>query len=181
MFEFIGRVVKTDVLPLVCVCVYRPPSLSTEVFLEEFGMFIDVLFSAYSQCRFIFAGDFTINLLNNELTSSTFLDLMLCHTLYPTILMPTRSTSGSLLDNIFISWPMVYSSFIIESDISDHYPILIKFPYKQLIKLKDNSISVDLKRNFKQSNINKFFNLLSSTDWSNIISCSDPNEAYDMF
>ncbi len=111
----------------MCLCVYRPPSSSIDVFLEELDLLIDNLYGTYDQYKFIIAGDFNINLLDNGLLPSKLLDVMLCHMLHPTIFLPTRPSSGTLLDNIFISWPASYSSFVINSDLSDHLPVLLKF------------------------------------------------------
>ena len=100
VFEFVGRVIKTSLQSTVCVCVYRPPSSSLDIFLDEFDRFIELLLSVYAQCKLIIASDFNINLLDNSSSTSTFLDVMLCHAFYPTIFTPTRSASKSLLSEL---------------------------------------------------------------------------------
>ena len=82
-----------------------------------------------SRSRVLLAGDFNFNLLNldNDGLATGFIDSLLSLGLIPTISKPTRNIvpSISLLDNVFVSNSLAYSSGILNWDISDHYPVFI--------------------------------------------------------
>jgi hypothetical protein len=102
-FEYVCKVI--DMIENVLVIgIYRPPNSNLEIFFNEFGDLLDLLGNAYGNTKIICLGDFNVNLLEYNMYSSKFIDLMLSHLLFPSIFLPTRLSSGSLLDNIFFSW-----------------------------------------------------------------------------
>lgn len=42
-FEFVGRIIQTE-CPIICLCMYRPPSSAIDVFLEELDQLLDNLY-----------------------------------------------------------------------------------------------------------------------------------------
>ena len=104
---------------------YRKPLISNST------LFINSLTEKISlldpNSKIILTGDFNYNLLqiDTDNTASTFMDSMLTLGLINTITKATRVTddSFSLLDNIFISNSIAYSSGIFLWDVSDHYPV----------------------------------------------------------
>jgi hypothetical protein len=77
----------------------------------------------------IHMGDYNVDLLKCDThpPSSEFLDTNMLHTLLPSITKPTRVTNSSatIIDNIFSNYidSTKLSSYILTTDISDHYPI----------------------------------------------------------
>ena len=115
---------------------YRPPSSDINVFTEHFNRLIEPINPSY---KLILLGDYNVDLLNNNSSKNTFNLCMQLNYLFPTILAPTRVAlsfnqagnelrSETLLDNIFINYQTNFTSGIIESSITDHYPIFIILP-----------------------------------------------------
>jgi hypothetical protein len=175
-FEYVARVIRMHV-PVICICVYRPPATPMDLFLEQFNLLAETLLAKYTAYKCIVAGDFNVNLLCNSMDASMFLDVMLCHSLYPTIYTLTRPASGTLLDNIFISWPTNFNSYVITADLSDHFPILLKF----CIDRHRNDEGSKLVRCLSVPNRLQFLSDLSKVDWADVTLCMNPDLAYDKF
>ena len=126
-------------------------------------------------------GDFNINLLSIEFCNltSAFLEVMLSHSLCPSIFRPTRITtySATLIDNIFSNnYTQPSSTGILLTDISDHLPV---FSIMDVIIPKPRPPSYILKRNNTKENVNGFLESLRSSDWSSVFSTTDPNTVYN--
>ena len=108
----------------IASCYRKPESFSAQTFINSLT---EKISSIRSSNTCIITGDFNFNLLqiDNNLHSSSFLDAMLSLGLINTISKPTRniSSSISLLDNIFVSNSMIFSSGLLYCDISDHFPV----------------------------------------------------------
>ena len=76
-------------------------------------------------------GDFNINLLKYDTDNlrHEFLEIFLSNSFFPLVSKPTRVTniSSTLIDNIFSNFIPHSDSYIMLSDISDHYPIFTQF------------------------------------------------------
>jgi hypothetical protein len=129
------------------------------------------------------AGDFNIDLLscNEYAPTQEFVDSLFSHMFLPLINKPTRITahSATLIDNIFTNniSDKVFNAILI-NDLSDHLPIL-SYLFDDSITIKNQSYKVT--RNFNESNTNLFRSCLSETDWSEVLTEQDPNEAYNKF
>ena len=108
--------------------------------------------------------------------------MMYTHSLFPNITKPTRiyGKSSTLIDNIFSNDLLGTTqtlSGILETDISDHYPVfhivdMSLYPKENLYQ-KCRSVT--------DENTSKFMDALNSQDWTNILSCSDAQKAYTSF
>ena len=89
-----------------------------------------------SSHEIIILGDFNINLFNDDSNKNMFEYCLQSNYLMPTILGATRvaeikhqngriTTSRTLIDNILIKANMKHISGVIETDLSDHFPIYI--------------------------------------------------------
>ena len=101
----------------------------------------------------------------------------------PTINKPTRVTRKTataidhILTNCFID--RTFKTAIFKSDISDHFPICFIIPSMKT-KIK-NELSFLYKRNFNTDAKHAFQNELYGTNWKDIETFTDPNEAYKAF
>ena len=101
----------------------------------------------------------------------------------PTINKPTRVTRKTataidhILTNCFID--RTFKTAIFKSDISDHFPICFIIPSMKT-KIK-NETSFLYKRNFNTDAKHAFQNELYGTNWKDIETFTDPNEAYKAF
>ena len=86
------------------------------------------------------AGDLNMNLLDFEQNKKVqnFLNIMFGHSMMLVINKPTSVTKNTAkaIDHIFINSVTTtkFKTGIIKSDISDHFPIFLKFSYKIFIQ-----------------------------------------------
>ena len=118
------------------------------------------------------------------ITFNHFVNTLPQNNILPLINSPTRITESSetLIDNIFTNKfnNVKIDSGIIKTDISDHFPIFI------VSNDCDNEIQEDkyktiFKREFNNTSIIEFRNLLLQVDWQLLKKCKDADSAYDLF
>ena len=118
---------------------------------------------------------------NEYAPTQKFVDSLFSHMFLPLINKSTRITahSATLIDNIFTNniSDKVFNAILI-NDMSDHLPIL-SYLFDDSIAIKNRPYKVT--RNFNESNTNLFRSCLSETDWSEVLTEQDPNEAYNKF
>ena len=162
--------IKFDKSTTIIGAIYRPPNGDIEKF-NDYGE--NTLGGSNKSIHIM--GDFNINLLNIEFCNftSAFLEVMLSHSLCPSIFRPTRITtySATLIDNTF-SYTQPFSTGILLTDISDHLPV---FSIMDVIIPKSRPPSYIFKRNNTKENVNRFLESLRSSDWSSVFSTTDPN------
>ena len=123
-------------------------------------------------------GDFNIDLLKNDSNTDTniFYNNLTSHFFAPFVLQPTRLSSKTLIDNIFLN-TIEYSAYSgnLTVQLSDHLFqfIILEGFHKELTTKKSNIYE----RNFKNISEREFNDILKSTEWENIlmIDKSDPN------
>ena len=170
--------------------IYRVPNTDIELFSHEFNRLIEPLKSSY---KLILLGDYNVDLLKNDNTKTKFELCMQANYLMPTILKATRVSlstnsdgldikSETLLDNIFINQNIKSMSGIINSSISDHYPVYIILPDVQMQKSKLYSFKYRLINNQKQRTFNSYLNHYKINDILNdYIAESAYNKFFSIF
>ena len=151
--------------------IYRIPDTDINLFLEKFSEIIEPL---KASSEVILLGDYNINLLNDDVYKNSFENCLQSNYLIPTILAPTRIatktlqsgqqvTTKTLIDNIIIKPNINNLSGLIESCITDHFPVYISIPEIRLDTVPSKVIEYRLltensKRKFRhaltRSNIN---------------------------
>ena len=155
--------------------IYRPHSDS----IENFTSTLNEIFNhdIIRNKNFIVIGDLNINLLLNNLDVNNFLTMMQSYHLIPIITKPTcfpaNSENPSLLDHIWINKITNYSCGVIESDLTDHCPIFIRIPIRN-ISSENNFKKINF-RLVNDLNKNNFKIAISNFDWSSL-RCSDLNK-----
>ena len=164
---------------IVCV-IYRPPNSNMELFFEDLEILLEKINVSKKACCLM--GDFNIDLVQENDSSSTFRNILLSNSFYNTIDKPTRITSqtASLIDNIFINIHRdTLRSGIFYADVSDHLPIFLivsdLFPNKHHVPTKIT------KRKITSQSLNEFKIDLTSEDWTDVLSCHDTDNAYELF
>ena len=160
-------------------CCYRPPTPNNS------ANFIDDLTSKIheipSSIPIVLAGDSNYNLLriDHDRDASSFLDAMLSVGLINTITKPTRelNDSISLIDNIFISISLNYSSGIFPWDISDHFAIFTFINNFFSFRSEVETISYRLVNELTISNLRNAF---STTDFTSILQTENIDFAVNM-
>ena len=172
--------------------IYKPPRDNNNVrnittFREELEPILQELSATNNEV--LICGDYNINLLkmNGEIHYSDFFDMMLGHSFFPKITLPTRlnRTSGAtLIDNIYckLSFQTVKTtSGIILDELSDHYPYFIcldnlsnkqtKPPRRVKQKINCTKAMEDMRKDMLNTNIVNKFN-------SDLL--TDPNQNYNI-
>ena len=154
---------------IVIVAIYRPPSFRyTDNFLNSLNT---ALASVSTYNNIILAGDININISpnSNDPHCNEYLNLTASHGLLPAYTSPTRE--NNCLDHTMIKVKNSVVSFILDTYITDHAPILVCL----------KSILGSQKRPRLISKVDhcKVASEISSTDFSPVILTNDPNEATD--
>ena len=127
IFESLFIEIKSMSKYLVVGLVYRSPSGSIPSFLKILEEVLDSV--QKHPCELILMGDFSLNLLDQNSTStSDFLSMMFSSGTLPSVCTPTRvtETQASLTDNVFSSLDVI-DNLVLVSDISDHFPAISRY------------------------------------------------------
>ena len=120
-------------------------------------------------------GDININLLNIDGAITTdYLSSVLSYGFIPFITRPTRITeyTATLIDHIFLRLPVrkmttPVNSGVLFNDITDHLPVFLLLHDENQNGKRE--ISRPKTRIFSESNIQKFVDIISSTNWCEIL------------
>jgi len=111
--------------------VYRPPSADVVLFNKHMLEIVKLIHAEIAKLT-VMLGDYNLDLLKFRSNNSVgeFLDNMVSHSFFPTIQKPTRITkkTATLIDNSFTNCIRnKFSTAIICSYISDHFPLAVRF------------------------------------------------------
>ena len=160
---------------IIVGCVYRHPS--SKISISDFtAQYIEPLLNTISTedklCSIM--GDFNIDLLKRDRHEniSEFHNLLNSYFFAPYVMQPTRLTSKTLIDNIFVN-SVEYQSYSgnITIQLSDHCFQFVLFEgfFKEILPKKVNIYE----RNFKFFNEREFGNQLVNLDWDSILCLND--------
>ena len=152
--EMMGISINNHKELLNLVAVYRPPRGSTELFIQALN---DLCNQTLKDNFTILAGDFNIDLSLNNINNckKRLLETMTSngYTNYITnITRPNMIGHPTILDHIYMNKRKSTQSYILQTDISDHYPCTLSFktPKQVLerISVSFRPISEERKNNF---------------------------------
>lgn len=169
--------------------IYRIPNTNINVFIEKINEIIEPLKTNY---ELLLLGYYNIDLLKDDSAKNNFSIFLQSNYLLPTIHAATRKatktlrngdkkTSATLIDNIFIKSNIRHNSGLIESSISDHYPIFISIP--EIIKDNNNTqIPQTIQyRLINYLNLRTFLLALTQSEISSILNCNIAESAFTKF
>ena len=158
-------------------CIYRPPNTDVSLFNSTLLNLLQII-NKKKYSTIAIAGDFNLDLIktSNHAPTSKFINNLLTYSYIPTINVPTRITefSSSLIDNIFVFCknPNMKAA-VIYSDISDHFPILVRIEAKFV---KKQHQKVQKTRIYSPDSIEKFNNDLANPElWANVYAITNTN------
>lgn len=129
--------VNYDNTNYMIVIVYRVPNTKVDHFIDKINKVIEPIKNNF---ELILTGDFNICLLKDSTQATNFENCMMSNNLIPTILEPTRVANvcrngelvlcETLIDNFFFNtqYSPLCKSGLIQSSISDHYPVFLSIP-----------------------------------------------------
>ena len=160
------------VAPLNIGGIYRVPGFEN---VDLFFNFIETLQNHNLNLEnTLIGGDFNINILNldnNNKIPKKFTDLMASLNFCPSITQPTRVSRSindrlraTCIDNILVNMKYLCKSGVIETNISDHYPVFILIDYVR----KNNKINLIEFRDFSLTNKNNFISEINKISLNDI-------------
>lgn len=158
---------------------YRSPSSNLSMFLDELDHYFKL--ATNENNIDIFLGDININLLNkNSGYAGRYLAQMNSHGFIALCRGVTRSESGSCLDHLFVrnknkSLLNNLKTFIIEHDISDHYPVMLNISNN--LRNKTKTMSSAQKELLKKIDFEKLRLHAADSDWNHILEILSPEDA----
>ena len=170
---------------MIIGCLYRHPS--SKISITDFSnSFIDPLLNKISSEGKLFSlmGDFNVDLLKSDKNDNIkdFYSTFSNHFCAPYILQPTRPTSRTLIDNIFMN-SIDFKSYSGNLTIllSDHFIqfVVLEGFFKKNPHMKNNI----RERNFKNFNEREFKETLSSIEWNAVLqlNANDPSLSLSNF
>lgn len=165
-------------------CVYRPPATNVQLFLEDLEQYLSGNLDKQVE---VLVGDINIDLKSIEDNNvNTYQFILNSYGFVSTINGPTRVTSsgGSHIDHIFLRKNMIdslgYSTYIINSDLTDHFPIMLNFFGKMENNSVGNSSNVST-RTISRVNLETFEEFLKKQDWSSVTTVNNVEKATENF
>lgn len=162
--------------------VYKPPPINELLFVEDLRGFFEQNLSKNIE---IFTGDININIENNDNHSvNEYLSLMGQHGFMSYINSPTRVTTetSSCIDHLFVNKKININklnlkSFILGTDITDHYPIMLNINSEKNVNNSHNHLD----NSYEFIDYASFKDKISSQDWSEVLNSNDPEQATNTF
>ncbi|XP_065678993.1 uncharacterized protein LOC136093712 [Hydra vulgaris] len=154
-------------------CIYWHPSLNiTELLSIHFNPLLEKL--SHEAKNIVLMGDFNIDLLNYRESQviSNYFESLCSHSLFPTIILPTRVTAKTetLIDKIFMNpFPTNIVSGNLTISIYDHMAQFVCIPNNPPIKKKVKMF----KRSFKKFDSDSFIQEISDINWELLIKDDD--------
>lgn len=162
---------------------YRPPSTNLQLYMTE----LEDYFLNKKENIEIFMGDINVNILNNlEVDVNNYICTLAELGFFSYVTKPTREAenTSSLIDHIFIRVnnknllkQISFQSYIFETNITDHYTLLLS------ANIINNPKKVNKTNRIKSKTINyaKLNNKLSTENWHEVTQINDPEIAYNIF
>ena len=156
---------------IIC-CIYRPPQGDIKEFAKKFNQILEKV----SKNKTYIFGDFNIDLKKKSEHSEILLNSGFSFGFFPLISKPTRvyKYSQTIIDNIFTnSYNTILNHYILESGISDHYPLILTTQNGEQEKSE-----VTLQRKITKKNIDSFIRTVNSQNFTDILHMKSSCEAY---
>ena len=167
---------------ILVLCTVYKPSGDGKLFVDSLCQYL-LQVTNRRGVDVIVCGDFNVDLLTvgENALSFDFLNRMHGLSFIPVISKPTRvtNTSATLIDNIFISTPALYTSGIFATDISGHFPIFVKI--NDYFQHQANSVTenkVVKYRLINENTVSALKDRLCGIDWDTVINNNDSNIAF---
>ena len=167
IIEALAIQINTKQIKQHIVGIYRPPNSSRNDFIQALNTLIQ---TRLNNSNVLIAGDFNIDMLNKNpsLGATPLQNLMTSHGFINYITQPTRpnnieNRNPTLLDHIWGNLNCNMNSFIIQTDLTDHFPCLVQWNIN-----KTNNLTTIKYREDKETNDVIFIDKVKEIDFSSI-------------
>lgn len=173
---------KVNDISFRIIALYRPNPSDINLFIEEIDTFFDEN-KEINQFE-LFLGDLNINILDNDTNSNKYLSVLAKHGFVPYIQSHTRVTaeSATCIDHIFLKKKHSMNcykccSFILNCNITDHFPVMMSISSHQPIQdNKNNNMQT-----ISSVDLNKLRTLIAEHSWSQVLNTNDAQLATNLF
>lgn len=184
--NFESFLLKTcDVLKLNCciesrtftfLCIYRFHEYRPRDFIDEFSTFLKKI----NTSNLIVTGDVNIDILDNDSDKNLYIGMMASHGFQSIINEPTRTSSGSCVDHIFVRLENVLVNncmiSVCDFNVTDHSMVGL------IVNNLGTKISQKVPKGFKtRVDYEKLKIILLYEFWDDVYCEQDINKAYDLF
>ena len=176
------EVINKNTKNIIVNSTYRQPAGNIQVF-ESFLKNI-LSFKKHNSKPVYITGDLNLNLLDYKTNAKvkSYLNIISSHNFIPLVNKPTRVSKykATLIDHILTNTFINnnYTTGILKTDISDHFPV---FFITQTELKNTKGTSFVFKRKITNSSLMGFKDILLNIDWNDVLTCTDPNAAYNIF
>ena len=132
----------------------------------------------YYVSHWIIGSDFNINLFAKSNYADSFINILMCYNMFPTIFQSTHPSSSTLIDNVFISWPGMIDSHILIVDVSGHVPTITRVKQDNAIITCSNVV---VSRLFNETKLKAFRESLVGCNWDHVYNIKTVGEAFAAF
>lgn len=164
---------------LVSLVSYRSPTGNLNIFFDTLETALTKIDKDYpANTKIVIAGDFNINFIEDSKHLRELQKIMENYGFTPTIYEPTHITENQrkCIDNILINFANYSCAEVLQTQISDHKPQIIRF------SLTKKTQTATQKRCYSESNYNNFIQQITKEAWENVYNCSsDANEMFNQF
>ena len=151
---------------IVLICIYRSPSASAQLFLDQLDQCLSLLFTKFGHSSsYILGGDFNINFLSANMDTNLLFDVLGSYGFCLSYDSPTRiqGTCCSGIDYLISNIPRKnHNSQVVHSNISDHFHQVLSVDKCLLGFTAPKPTGKIRKRNFSNFTIAKFQAALSN-------------------
>jgi len=151
----------------ILVGIYRKPQLQTFEFLDRLDRLLEILTSLKDAENFVVGGDFNINILSSKSEVRDFKNVLECHGCTYLVDFPTRVAlnSATAIDNFVTNLDKSITKVTgIVTALSDHDGLVLDIKTNVSSNTERKYQYVE-RRDFSDSNMNIFYNLLSHESW----------------
>ena len=165
-----------DNKPFLIGMMYRRPGTSPDAFLTDLSRILNQI-----NHKCILMGDLNLNLLNelNCMDVHNLTNRFRQFSFIPMIIKPTRvfNNSATLIDHIWINFnQMSYTSSIVFTDISDHFPTIFYCDSR----IDDSKRTISYRKSGEYFD-NLFSERLHNFDFDTVLNTADVHEAFKLF
>ena len=163
----------------ILVCLYRPPKHNLiNLFYERLDQLISFSKNSFPTSILDILGDYNLNTFDPKIRDK-FYEISMSNGLLPTVTKPTRitATTKTLIDNILTSNTHNLGTYVIRTNISDHFSVLLS----RQVKKKEKSTETQYTRLINNKSIICFKEKLANINWNEIYELDEVEEIGDFF
>ena len=165
--------------PVVVITCYRSPDGDLKTFMDNLNDALNSTFKPYN--KIILCGDFNINSFIECNDYDILCSLLKSYGLADKVWWPTRVTQStvSIIDHAFTNIENG-TCYVFDNIVSDHRTVYYETDIFKITPKTNNKV-YELKRIFRNADIQKFLCRLVNQDWDGLYCLNDLNDAFDYF